>query len=219
MSVGLPAGVGGGAEEATRHRRMRRWSIGHLAVALAAVLAFVANIAFLRATDDAVPVVVAARAIEAGETIGAGDLTTTRLRADAGVMATLLTTTEGIDGRVARRPLTEGELVGEADLLTGAAGPGRGSMAIPIDPSHAAGGRIRVGDRVDVVDVVGDGTAAYVARDVPVLAVDLPTTGALAAAGRSHVVLGVDESQVLALAEAVADGEVDVIVTTGAAGE
>lgn len=215
MSLGIQSG---GVEERPRRRVMRRWSIGHLAVAVAAILAFVANLAFLRSQDDATPVVVAARAIEAGEVIEREDLSTTMLRADAGLLATLLTSAEGMEGRVASRPLGEGELVGAGDLLDGAGPDGLASMSIPIDPSHAAGGVIRVGDRVDVVDVDGEGAAGYVVRNVPVLAVSSSGSGALAATGRDHLVLGLDEEQVLAVAEAIADGEVEVVVTTGATG-
>lgn len=217
MSVGVRPGGSGGVEEASRRRSLRRWSIGHVAVAVAAILAFVANLAFLRSRDDAVAVVAAARPIEAGEVVDGEDLTTTMLRADAGVLATLLTSPEGMEGRIARRALAEGELVGSGDLLSGAAPDGLASMSIPIDPARAAGGVIRVGDRVDVVDVGDDGVAGYVVRDVPVLEV-ASSGGALAGAGRDHVVLGLDADQVLTVAEAISDGEVDVVITTGAAG-
>lgn len=200
------------------HRRLPRVSLGHLAVAVAAILALVANVAFLRSLDESVAVVVVQRPIAAGSTIGVGDLTTGRLRADANVMAGLITSSDGLVGRVARRDLTSGELVGQADLLASAAPDGLRSMAVPIDPSHAAGGLIRVGDRVDLVDVDPAGVAAYVVRAAPVLAVSEQSTGALAGAGGRNIVVGLDEGEVLAVAEAIADGDVNVVVTTGADG-
>lgn len=206
----------GGIEEGSRRRRMGRWSIGHLAVAVAAILAFVANLAFLRARDDMSTVVVAARPIPAGETVGPGDLATDELRADAAILSTLLTSVEGVDGLVVRRALAAGELVGSADLLSEPAPDGLASMSVPIDDAHAAGGTIRVGDRVDVIDVDGEGAAGYVVRDAPVLAVSDEAAGAFTAAGGGHIVLGLDDDQVLNVAEAIADGEVDVVVTTGA---
>jgi Flp pilus assembly protein CpaB len=217
MSVGIRKGGAGGGEEPSRRRALHRWSIGHLAVAVAAILAFVANLAFLRSRDDATAVVAAARPIQAGQVVERGDLTTTMLRADAGILATLLSSPDGLEGRVARRALGEGELVGAGDLLSGPAPGGLASMAVPIDPAHAAGGVIRVGDRVDVVDVDDEGVAGFVVRDVPVLAVSDSPTGALAGVGREHLVLGLEAEEVLALAAAIADGEVDVIVTTGSA--
>jgi Flp pilus assembly protein CpaB len=91
-------------------------------------------------------------------------------------------------------------------------------MAIPIDPSHAAGGLIRPGDRVDLVDVTREGGASYVVRDAPVLSISEARTGALAGSGGEHLVIGVTADQVLAVAEAIADGSVDVVVTTGVDG-
>lgn len=195
---------------------MRRLSVGHLAVGVAGILALVANLAFLRSVDESVDVVVAAGRITAGEPIAAGDLTTARVKADPSVMAGLIPSAEGLEGRIARRDLAEGELIGQGDLLTEAAPGGLRSMSIPIEPSHAAGGGIRPGDLVDVVDVNREGVAAYVVRRAPVLAVSRGPTGALAVAGGEHIVVGLEEDEVLAVASAIADGAVDVIVTTGA---
>ncbi|MFP3914376.1 MAG: RcpC/CpaB family pilus assembly protein [Actinomycetota bacterium] len=202
-------------ETSARRRSFRRWSIGHLAVAAAAILAFIANVAFLRSRDDATAVVVAARPIEAGQVVTAEDLGTTMLRAEGGTLATLLTSAEGLEGTVAARPLREGELVGSSDLLTSPAPDGLASMSVPVDTSRAAGGMIRAGDRVDVVDVDEEGVASYVVTDVPVLTVSDSSGGALASVTEHHVVLGLETEQVLAVAEAMADGEVDIVVTTG----
>jgi Flp pilus assembly protein CpaB len=220
VTVGLRAGSGSGATEGRARRSpLRRFSLGHIAVVVAAILAFVANVAFLRSRDDATAVLVAARPIVAGETVGPDDLTTTRLRAEPSVMSTLLMSIDGVDGRVARRSLAPGEMVGAGDLLTAAAPGGMASMAVPMDPAHAAGGTIRVGDRVDIVDVDPDGVAGYIVRDAPVLSVSEERVGALAGSSNRHVVIGLFDDEVLAVAEAIADGKVDIVVTTGSAGE
>ncbi len=215
MAVGLST-EGASGSGAPSRRKKRTLSIGHLAVAMAAILAFVANLAFLRAKDEAVAVVAAARSLEVGHVVTASDLTTVGVRADPSVLATLLTSTEGLEGRVVRHALEPGALVGSSDLLTEAAPGGLRSMAIPIAPAHAAGGGIRPGDRVDVVDVV-EGVATYVVRDAPVLEVSSRATGALTVAAGDFLVIGLAEGEVLAVAEAIADGKVDVVVTTGAA--
>jgi Flp pilus assembly protein CpaB len=186
-----------------------------VAVAVAAILAFVANVAFLRASDSALTVVASARDLPAGHVLSDDDLTTTEVRADASVLSVLLTTVEGLQGRVVRTPLPQGTLVGRADLLVSATPDGLVSMSVPISPAHAAGGTIRVGDIVSVVDVGPDDEAACVVRGVTVVAVSEPGGGALDVAGSQHVVLGLDESDVLAMAAAIADGSVDVVVTTG----
>lgn len=214
-AVGDRAGVDGSVDRVGRLRRpLRRLSMGHVAVALAAVLAFVANVAFLRANDPAVAVVAVTRDLPAGHVVTADDFTTVDVRADASVLSALLTTADGLEGRVVRTHLAEGSLVGTGDLIGEVAPDGRRAMSVPVTAAHAAGGTIRVGDRVDVVDVT-DGVATYVLRDVAVLARSEASGGALNVAAGDHVVLAVEEGDVLALAEAIADGDVDVVVTTG----
>lgn len=198
-------------------RTMPHLSLGHLAVAVAALLAFVANVAFLRSMDERVDVVVAARDISAGELIGAGDLATTPLGAEDDVLAGLALSLEGTEGRVAGRDLAAGELVHGGDLLAAVAPDGLTAMAIPIEASHAAGGEIRVGDRVDIVDVDAVGAATYVVRSAPVVGVS-ESTGTLSVSSGSHIVVGLDAQAVLKVAAAIADGEVDVVLTTGASG-
>jgi hypothetical protein len=88
-------------------------------------------------------------------------------------------------------------------------------MAVPVSPAHAAGGAIRVGDRVDLVDVGSDGVAAYVVRGAPVISVSTGETGALTSSIREHIVIGVGAQEALAVAAAIEDGAIDVIVTTG----
>lgn len=206
------------ARATPRRARMPHLSLGHLAVAVAALLAFVANVAFLRSMDERVAVAVAARDISGGEPIRAGDLTTTQLGADDTVMAGLVVSLDGTEGMVAGRDIAAGELVSRADLLGSVAPAGMTAMAVPIDPAHAAGGDIRVGDRVDLVDVDAAGMASYVVRDVPVVSVSESGTGALSVSSGRHIVVGLDEQAVLAVAAAIADGEVDVVLTTGAGG-
>lgn len=215
MSIGYQHGAPVDVEPSGRRRSRRRLSIGHIAVAVAAILAFVANLAFLRSADESVAAVMTARPVAAGDAIGPGDLTTTQLRADSSVLSGLVTSLDGLEGRIARRHLEAGELVGRGDFLSGAAPDGLRSMAVPVDPAHAAGGTIRVGDQVDVIDVGADGTASYVVRRAPVLALSDQATGALAGSGGRHIVIGLNADQVLAVAAAIADGEVDVVVTTG----
>ena len=187
MVAGIEAQTPRTAVSAGR-RRTRRPSVGHLAVVVAALLAFAANIAYLRSLDDSIPVVVAAVPIEAGRMVHVSELTTISIRADQDLLGNLWTTTEGLDGSVARRSLDAGELVGRRDLLQSVAPGGLRAMALPIDPAHAAGGTIRVGDRVDLVDVDDQGIASFVVRNVEVVEVSAESSGALSGASR-HIVI------------------------------
>lgn len=218
MSVGFKGDTAPGGSPVGRRPRLRRLSVGHLAVAVTAILAFIANLAFLRSLDHSQPVVVAARAVAAGQVLQAADLGTAPVNAEAAVFDSLFTAPESLVGLVAGRPLEPGALITRADVLGQANPAGLASMALPIDPAHAAGGLVRIGDRVDVVDVTRDGGATYVLRDAPVLAVSEGGSGSLAPTGGEHLVVGVTAEQAIAVAEAIADGAVDVIVTTGVGG-
>lgn len=192
-----------------------RLSLGHLAVALAALLAFVANVAFLRAQDDMVGVVALSRAVSAGSTVTAADLSMVEVAADGMVIQGLFRDSEGVVGQVATRNLAVGSLVGQNDVLAHLAPPGMKTMAIPVSPAHAAGGLLRVGDMIDIVDVGAEG-ATHVVRGASVLAVPASDTR-LGSAGPDHVVIGVMDDDVLAIAQAIADGEVDIVIA-GASG-
>jgi Flp pilus assembly protein CpaB len=218
VSVGLSRGDAAGVGTPSGRSRLRRLSVGHLAVGVAAILAFVANLAFLRSQDDTTLVMVAARDVAAGETLTAADLGTARVKAEGDILSSLVTSADALEGKVAARGIVAGTLISAGDVLEGATPDGLASMAIPIDPSHAAGGLIRPGDRVDLVDVTREGGASYVVRDAPVLSISEARTGALAGSGGEHLVIGVTADQVLDVAEAIADGSVDVVVTTGVDG-
>lgn len=216
MSVGAKSETGSKSKPTAIKKRLGRLSVGHLAVAVAAILAFVANLAFLRANDAGTTVVVTARQIMAGEEVVPDDFTTASIRADDTVLGTLVTSLDEVGGRVASRTFAAGELVGQSDLLTNPAPAGLKSMAVPIEDAHAAGGRIRVGDFVDLIDVADDGVATFVVRDAPVVAVPAEQTAGLTGADTDHIVLGLSGTQVLRVAEAISDGSVDIVVTTGA---
>jgi Flp pilus assembly protein CpaB len=102
-----------------------------------------------------------------------------------------------------------------AALVDAGAEDGHRAMSIPIAIEHAAGARIVVGDRVDVITVV-DGVAEFVATDLAVIAHAEPQAGGLST-GAYHVTVAVEEQEALALAEAIATGSLEVVRSTGAA--
>lgn len=84
---------------------------------------------------------------------------------------------------------------------------------------NAVGGALAAGDRVDVIDVV-DGAARYVVTGALVTRVPSSETAAGIARGAArdfYVVVQVDDAGALALAEAAADGKLDVVRSSGAA--
>lgn len=196
----------------------RRLSGGHLAMLLAGLIAAAANYALLRGDGATVTVLVAARDVTVGEVITAGSIRPASLRIDEDLAARLLRPDEAADyvGAVAAAPLAAGDPVRRSDLRPAAAGTGGlRSMSIPVERAHAAGGHIDPGDRVDVV-AVRDGTARYVLAGAQVLAVTRGGEGALEGLDRFAVTVAVDGHGALCVAEALATGGVEVLVSTGA---
>jgi Flp pilus assembly protein CpaB len=117
---------------------------------------------------------------------------------------------------VATRPIDAGEPLTVRALATDLAGDGLRSMSVPAVREHAAGGGLRPGDRVDVIDVV-DGEATYAVTGAEILAVGSESAGGLGASpGGFHVVVAVDDQEALRLAAALADEKLEVIRSTGA---
>ena len=87
-------------------------------------------------------------------------------------------------------------------------------MSIPVAAEHAVGATLVIGDRVDVISMVGE-EPVFVASDLEVVSIADTTQTGLSAAGPYHVVVGVSPAQALALARAVADGSVEILRSTG----
>ena len=154
---------------------------------LAALLAGVAVFAGLRAVAPPAPpsvwVVTAARDLDGGAILAAGDLT--RVAYADGTAPDGTTTLDDALGRTLAAPLRRGEAVTDVRLVSPGllAGYDAGSadvVALPVripDPGVVA--LLRVGDRVDLLatDPSGGGTTT-VATGVPVLALPQPDASA-----------------------------------------
>jgi hypothetical protein len=99
-------------------------------------------------------------------------------------------------------------------------------MSIPVPIEQAAGGRINVGDSVDVIASSPDGAARYVAQALHVLAVAPgEATGSVLGGGTGsyYIVVGVSKTSALQVASALAGatngtaGQIDVVRSTGEA--
>lgn len=192
-----------------------RFSLGHGVMLAAALVAGVANYAVLRGEDTGVPVVVAAGDLRVGQTVGADDLRLTVVPEGTG-LAGLLDPgrRDALIGGVVTAATPAGAPLRTGDIRSPAAPMGgKRRMSVPVPVERAAGGAVRAGDRVDVLRVV-EGVAGYVVSSAPVLDV-LDRTDALAGGGGFAVTLAVDAAEARCLAEALADGEVSVVVATG----
>ena len=199
-----------------RRNPLTRVSAAHLLMVLAAVLAFATNLVVLRNLDQTRAVVVAAIDLPAGREIESTHLRAVEVDVDEEVYATLIpwAVSTSLVGQVTAHPIGEGALV-EAEDFRDPSGPaGLRSMSIPIDAEHAVGGELGSGDRIDLI-LVGDEGPRYVLAAAEVLAVS-PTgeMGALAS-GDFYIVVAVNADEALLVAEAIRDGRIEVVRSTG----
>ena len=127
-----------------------------LGVGLVLVLALVGVVVAQR-VDIRVPVLAAAHAISAGQTVTAADVTTVKVAADAGVVTVPASQISTVVGRVAAVPLVAGTLLSPAQF-GGPVWPGSGEavIAVPVKPGRLPAG-LAAGAHVTVL-VVATGT-------------------------------------------------------------
>lgn len=199
--------------------RTRRWrpSLAHILIAVAAVLAFVLNLVALQDNASTTLVAVADGPIAAGTAFSEEEIRLVPVPTDFAGLDSLLTKSQlpAVEGWIVDRPIGAGGVIESSVVVEPGAPSGLRSMSIPINPEHAAGGAIRAGDRVDVISV-SDEDATFVATDVGVISVASGDSDAFGAASDYFVVVGVDASQALVLAKAMASGSVELLRSTGA---
>lgn len=200
-----------------RRNPLTRLSAAHLLMLLAAVLAFATNLLVLRNHDQTRAVVVAALNLPAGRPVESMHLRAVEVDVDDAVYATLIPWAQAttLVGQVTAYPIAGGMLIGMTDFRDPSGPAGLRSMSIPIDAEHAVGGELASGDRIDLI-LVGDDGPRYVLVSAEVLAVSsMGELGALASGG-FYVVVAVDAEQALLVAEAIRDGRIEIVRSTGA---
>lgn len=214
--------------EGGRRRRRRlgsRWTVGHLAPVLLAVLAAVLVLAVLRDRSATVLVPVARAPIPAGGRVNGSDTRLVSLhRSDRAVVSGLLPAGDLGEGWVAVSRIDAGEPIARGSVTHGlVAGSGLGSMSIPVPADRADGGAIVAGDRVDVI-VSSGGGASYAAQGLRVVAVSSTTTSGVLAGATSdfYITVAVDRPTALRLAAALgasgatgSTGGLEVVRSTG----
>ena len=199
-----------------------RFSTAHGLMVLAGLLTFVLVVSATKGSDARLTVAAARGDIPAGAVVTGALLEKIEVPADDALARTTVPWDSlGGGDRVTARPIAAGEFLRPSDLAV-ASGGGKTqlrAMSIPVKRERAVGGALRVGDRVDVVDVV-DGTARWVVTGAQVVEVpNEPSSrgGIVRDVGAMyHVVVEVDALQALALAEALTHDTVSVIRSTGA---
>jgi Flp pilus assembly protein CpaB len=185
---------------------------------VAALVAVTANYAALRAQDDSVRIVVAATELRAGHLVGASDIAYASVRADDATLAALVHPEDlaGPDGWITTSAIQPGEPLRKTDLRAPSAPAAQRAMSIPVDPEHAVAGDLRVGDRVDVIEVEGR-SARYLLTDAEVLAVPDAAGGIAGGLRAFSVTVAVDDGTALQLAVAIRSGQLEIVRSTGSA--
>lgn len=202
----------------TRRPLWSRFSVAHGLMVGSGLLAFVLVATALGERDAAVRVAVARDDIPAGAAVSADQLRWTELPADSELAGQFVSPAD-IRGAswVATQPVASGQpLLRQA--LSSAHEGGLRWISIPVAREHAAGGALRVGDRVDIIDVV-NGTAVYVVSgaEVAKVAPGAAGRGLTGGTGRGFfVVVRVEAEQALAIAQALEDGKLEVVRSTSA---
>ncbi len=136
----------------------RRVSKARLLLAVGLVLACaLAGVIVAQRVDVRVPVLAAARAISAGQTVTAADVTTVKVAVESGVATVPASQLSTVVGRVAAVPLVTGTLLSPAQF-SGPVWPGSGEavIAVPVKPGRLPAG-LPAGAQVTVL-VVPTGT-------------------------------------------------------------
>jgi Flp pilus assembly protein CpaB len=171
--------------------------------------------------QNTVAVWAAARDVPEGAVITASDLRVADVRLPDDLLARYALSSTPLDGAVATRSIATGELfstawvAGDAELESGR------MISIPLQPEHAVGGSLRVGDRIDILATfdAGDARARTVvlAQAIEVRDVVL-AQGVIDDPGQIGVTVSVDASQSARIAFAIRNSEIDVVRVTGVPG-
>jgi Flp pilus assembly protein CpaB len=205
------------AGQAPRSPGLRgRLSTGHLLMLLAGAVAALANYAVLTDADDTIAVLVAADTVEAGERLDATSLATAQADPSGGLAKHLFDAgqREAVAGSVATGRIEAGEPLRSSDVAASAAPHRQRAMSVPVDATHAVGGQLRPGDRVDVIETDERG-ARYLATDARVLAV-ASGEGLEGLQSGFSLTIAVNADAALRLAEAAHQRQLDVVRSTGA---
>lgn len=201
-----------------KRSRFARVSRAALITWLAGTLAFLLSASILRDRTERIDVLTAAEDIPAGTELTSDLLESASIPADSPFADGALQAGSLEEGMVIRDVVIAGAPILVSDLAGATSADQLRAMSIEVPREQAVGGDLGVGDRIDVIDVA-KGESRYVVTDVQVI--DVPSSsssrGITGGGTRTfYVVVRVDADQALALAAAMADGDIQLVRSTGA---
>jgi Flp pilus assembly protein CpaB len=186
---------------------------------VAGLLGALLTLAVLREADRTHPVLVAADDLAAGQVVTRESFAIARLRAEPGVLASLLRPADldALSNAVTTAAVREGALVARDAVTDVRKRPAARTMSFALPRSRAVDGALESGDRVDVVAAARDRVqAGYVATDVAVVAASAAGSGPLQDDGTVTMTLAVDSGEAVRIAAALERSTVTLIRATGA---
>lgn len=203
--------------------RQPGWLDGRLALGVILILVSVvvgANI--VHAADTSFAVWKTSRALPAGAVLTETDVVATKVRLFGVDRERYVDAGRGAhpSGLVLARDLGAGELLPAAALVDATTVPPTRLVTVPVARSHAMGGRLRRGDRVDVVATYRVGAQGSETRPIIKAALidDVLDTDAGFGADGYAVILQVSPEVALLLASAIQTAEIDLLLVQGTPG-
>jgi Flp pilus assembly protein CpaB len=129
--------------------RTRRIDIRVVLGLLLFALGVLASSRLISQAQERTPVLVAARGLQPGHTIEAGDLRVAEIGLSPGVASLSASELDALVGRVLTAPVQEGQVMTPGTIASGPSlAAGEVAISVGVAPQHAAGGSLRSGDRV-----------------------------------------------------------------------
>ena len=204
----------------TRRGFSSRVSTGHVVMVLAGALGVLLTLSVLRSADSTQPVLVAAHDLAPGTVISDRTVNVSRVHVEASVLATLFGADQvsALSDHIVTTTVHQGELIARGVVSAVDARTSTRVMSFSIARARAVGGRLSIGDRVDVLAVDHDsGTARYVLTNTQIVAIEGRSGGALSGASDDvTITLVVDRTTAPKLAAAIDSGTVTLVRSTGA---
>jgi Flp pilus assembly protein CpaB len=206
-----------GTSAPTTRPARRRPSLSHVAIAFAALLAFGFNYLALQNRGATMMVAIADAPIAEGTALASELVRLVPIPSDFEGLEQVIVEEDltRVEGWIVNRSVTEGELIDRSMVIEPGTGDGLRTMSIPVTVEHAAGGTLVVGDRVDLISLVGD-EPEFVAVDLEVVGIAEMAQGGLSGVGPYFIVVAVTSEDALALAKAIDDGSIEIVRSTGA---
>jgi len=204
--------------------RQPRWLDGRLVLGVVLILVSVvvgANV--VRAADKSVAVWRTKHALATGAVLTRDDVEPTQVRLFGDDRLRYVDAARGAHpaGLVLTRDVGAGELLPAAALVEASEVAPTRLVTVPVSQSHALGGRLRRGDRVDVVATFRTGAQGSETRPIIKAALIedvLDADGGFGAGDGYAVILRVSPQVALQLASAVQTAEIDLLLVQGPPG-